>query len=68
VPGATPPEIVRKLNREFNAAVTSPKIKAQLADLGSTPMVNSPEQFWTFTKAEIEKWERVIRLSGTKVD
>jgi hypothetical protein len=31
-------------------------------------IVGSPEDFWAFTKAEIEKWERVIKLSGTKVD
>jgi tripartite-type tricarboxylate transporter receptor subunit TctC len=68
VPSDTPADIVRKLNHEFNTVLSMPKIKAQLADLGSTPIVGSPEEFWTFAKAEIEKWERVIRLSGTKVD
>ena len=68
VPAGTPADVVRKLNLEFNAALTSPAIRARLIDLGSTPIVGSPEDFWAFTKAEIEKWERVIKLSGTKVD
>ncbi len=68
VPSGTPADVVRKLNREFNAAFAFPKIKAQLTELGSTPTVGTPEEFWTFVKSEIDKWERVIRLSGTKVD
>ncbi len=67
-PSGTPNDVVRKLNREFNAALASPAIRARLTELGSTPIVGSPEDFWAFTKAEIEKWERVIKLSGTKVD
>jgi tripartite-type tricarboxylate transporter receptor subunit TctC len=68
VPRGTPPDIVGKLNREFNAALASPKIKAQLAELGSTPIAVSPDEFWTFVRSEIDKWEKVIKLSGTKVD
>jgi tripartite-type tricarboxylate transporter receptor subunit TctC len=68
VPAGTSPDVIRRLNREFNAALTSPAIKARLVDLGSTPIVGSPEDFWAFAKSEIEKWERVIKLSGTKVD
>ena len=67
-PKGTPNDVVLKLNREFNAALNTPAIRARLADLGSTPIVGNPEDFWAFTKAEIEKWERVIKLSGTKVD
>jgi tripartite-type tricarboxylate transporter receptor subunit TctC len=67
-PRGTPDEVVRKLNREFNAALNTPAVRARLTELGSTPIVGSPEDFWAFTKAEIEKWERVIKLSGTKVD
>jgi tripartite-type tricarboxylate transporter receptor subunit TctC len=68
VPQGTPPQVVGKLNREFNAGLASAKIKAQLAELGSTPIVGTPEEFGTFVKSETEKWEKVIRLSGTKVD
>jgi tripartite-type tricarboxylate transporter receptor subunit TctC len=67
-PQGTPAEIIGKLNREINAGLASPKIKSRLADLGSTPLAVNPEQFGAFVKSEIEKWEQVIKLSGTKVD
>jgi len=67
-PRGTPAEIIGKLNREFNAALASSKIKAQLAELGSTPITVTPDQFGAFVKSEIEKWETVISRSGTKVD
>jgi tripartite-type tricarboxylate transporter receptor subunit TctC len=44
-PKATPPEIVDKLNKEINAGLADPKIKARLADLGGTPLVGSPADF-----------------------
>ena len=68
VPLGTPADIVGKLNRELNAALASAKIKSQLAELGSTPIIVSPDEFGTFVKSETEKWEKVIKLSGTKVD
>jgi tripartite-type tricarboxylate transporter receptor subunit TctC len=68
VPRGTPPDIVGKLNREINTGLASPKIKSQLADLGSSPIIASPQEFGAFVKAEIEKWEKVIKVSGTKVD
>ena len=42
-------------------------MKAQLADLGSTPIIVSPSEFWTFARSETEKWEKVIRQSGAKI-
>jgi tripartite-type tricarboxylate transporter receptor subunit TctC len=68
VPQGTPADIVGKLNREINAGLASPRIKAQLADLGVSPIIASPPEFGAFVAAEIEKWEKVIRVSGTKVD
>jgi tripartite-type tricarboxylate transporter receptor subunit TctC len=67
-PQGTPADVVGRLNREFNAGLSSPKIKSQLAELGSTPIMGSPAEFGSFVKSEIEKWEKVITLSGTKVD
>jgi tripartite-type tricarboxylate transporter receptor subunit TctC len=67
-PRGTPADIVGKLNRELNAALASAKIKAQLAEFGSTAIAVGPDEFGAFVKSEIEKWERVIKLSGTKVD
>ncbi len=68
VPQGAPADIVGKLNREMNAALSSPKIRSQLADLGATPITGSPDEFGAFVRSEVEKWEKVIRLSGTKVE
>ena len=68
VPRGTPAEVVGKLHREINAGLTSAKMKAQLSDLGSTPIIVSPGEFWTFARSETEKWEKVIRQSGAKID
>jgi len=67
-PKATPAEIVDKLNREINAGLADPKIKARLADLGSTPLVGSPADFGKFIADETEKWARVIRAANIKAE
>jgi tripartite-type tricarboxylate transporter receptor subunit TctC len=68
VPQGTPADVVRKLNREINAGLASPKIKSRLAELGSSPILGSPDEFGAFVRSETEKWEKVIKVSGTKVD
>jgi tripartite-type tricarboxylate transporter receptor subunit TctC len=68
VPQGTPADVVGKLNRAINAGLASPKIKSQLAELGSSPIMASPPEFGAFVRAEIQKWEKVIEDSGTKVD
>jgi tripartite-type tricarboxylate transporter receptor subunit TctC len=68
VPTGTPTEVVGKLNREISAALSSPKVKGKLTELGSSPIIASPGEFWTFARSETEKWEKVIRQSGVKVD
>jgi tripartite-type tricarboxylate transporter receptor subunit TctC len=65
-PKNTPAEIVEKLNREINAALADPKMKARLADLGGTPLPGSPADFGKFIAAETEKWGKVIRAAGIK--
>jgi tripartite-type tricarboxylate transporter receptor subunit TctC len=67
-PRGTPTEIVGKLNREMNAALASAKITSRLAELGAAPIIASPQEFGAFVRAETEKWEEVVRTSGTKVD
>ena len=67
-PQGTSAEIIAALNREINAGLTSTKIKSQLAELGSTPIVMRPDEFGAFVRSETEKWEKVIKLSGTKVE
>jgi tripartite-type tricarboxylate transporter receptor subunit TctC len=67
-PKATPAEIVDKLNREINAGLADPKIKARLADLGSTPLVGSPADFGKFIADETDKWGKVVKFVGIKAD
>lgn len=63
-PKATPPEIVERLNREINAALVDPKIKARLADLGSVPRPMTVAAFEAMIAAETEKWRKVIRAAN----
>ena len=67
-PKSTPTEVIDKLNREINTALADPKIKAQLADLGSTPLVGSPTDFGKLIADETEKWGNVIRALNIKAE
>jgi tripartite-type tricarboxylate transporter receptor subunit TctC len=68
VPRGTPPEVIALLNREINAGLDSGPMKAKLAELGTTPMVVTPDAFWQFARNETEKWEKVIQRAGIKID
>ena len=65
-PKATPAEIVEKLNKEINAGLADPKIKARLAELGSTALAGSPADFGRLIAAETEKWGKVIKFANIK--
>jgi tripartite-type tricarboxylate transporter receptor subunit TctC len=65
-PKATPTEIVDKLNREFNAGLADPKIKARLADLGGVPMPMTRPDCGQFIVDETEKWAKVVKFAGLK--
>jgi tripartite-type tricarboxylate transporter receptor subunit TctC len=67
-PRKTPAEIVDRLNREINAALADPAMKAHLADLGGTPLPGSPADFGNLIVAETEKWAKVVKFSGTMAD
>ena len=67
-PKATPVEIVDKLNKEINAALADPKLKAKLADLGGTALAGSPADFDKFIVDETEKWGKVVKFVGIKAD
>jgi tripartite-type tricarboxylate transporter receptor subunit TctC len=65
-PRNTPAEIIDKLNKEINAALADPKIKARLADLGATVLVGSPADFGKLIVDETEKWAKVVTDRGIK--
>ena len=67
-PKATPPEIVDKLNKEINAGLADARTKARLADLGCLVFAGSPADFAKFVAGETEKWAKVIRAAGIKVE
>jgi tripartite-type tricarboxylate transporter receptor subunit TctC len=67
-PKNTPIEIVDRLNTEINAALVDPKIKARFAGLGGTVFPGLPAEFGKFIADETEKWGKVIRAAGIKVE
>jgi len=67
-PKNTPAEIVEKLNKEINAGLADPKVKARLADLGGTVLAGSPADFGKLIAEETEKWGKVIRSANIKAE
>jgi tripartite-type tricarboxylate transporter receptor subunit TctC len=67
-PKATPAEIVDTLNKEINAALADPKIKARLADFASAPLVGSAADFGKLISDETKKWGNVIRALYIKAE
>src|SRR5215212_7494844 len=67
-PKNTPAETVDKLNKEINAGLADPKLKARLAELGGTVMPGSPADFGKFIAAETEKWGKVVRAANMKAE
>ena len=65
-PRNTPAEIVDKLNKEINAGLADPRMKARLADLGGTVLPGSPVDFGKLIAGETEKWAKVVKFSGAK--
>ena len=68
VPKNTPAEIIHTLNKEINAALADPRIKARLADLGGVPMSMAPADFAKLIAEESDKWAKVVKFSGAKVE
>ena len=67
-PAGTPGDVVAKLNAAFVAALNSQEAKTRFAALMAEPVASSPEQFSAFMKAELSKYEKVVKASGAKVD
>ena len=67
-PAGTPKEIVAKLNAEINKALLSQEVKDRLTPLAAAPLTMTPDQFATHVKDEREKWGKLVRDSGARVD
>jgi len=67
-PKGTPAEIVEKLNKEVNAGLADPTMKARLADLGGDVLALSPADFGKLIAEETAKWAKVVKFSGVKAE
>jgi tripartite-type tricarboxylate transporter receptor subunit TctC len=66
VPRGTPREIVERLNREINAGLRDPALKARLANVATTPILFTPDEFGAYMAAEVTKWAKVVRAANIK--
>ena len=67
-PKGTPAEVVDRLNKEVNAALADPKMKARFAELGATVLPGSPADYGNFIAAETAKWAKVITAANLRAD
>ena len=67
-PAKTPKRVIARLNEALVKVVRSPEIQKQFAALGADAVGNSPEEFAAFVRRDMEKYARVVRISGAKVD
>src|SRR5471032_579885 len=67
-PKGTPAEIVQRLNREIDAVLNEPAIKSKMAELNSDPFVSTPAEFAKFVADDAEKWGKVVKAAGIKIE
>jgi tripartite-type tricarboxylate transporter receptor subunit TctC len=66
-PAGTPPDIVKRLNAEINKIIAKPSVVQRFAELGAEPLGGTPEQLAAWLKSEQDKWGRLIRETGIKL-
>jgi len=67
-PAATSKNLVTKINADITAILEAPDMKQRLEKLGADPASQSPEDFAKFVRAEVDKWAKVVKQSGARVD
>jgi tripartite-type tricarboxylate transporter receptor subunit TctC len=67
-PKGTPAAVVERLNREITRAANAPEMREAWATQGAVPMAMGPEEFGRFLREDIDKWAKVVKVSGAKAD
>jgi tripartite-type tricarboxylate transporter receptor subunit TctC len=67
-PKGTPQPIIDRLNRAINAALADPELIARVTELGSTPMPMSQAAFAKLIASDTERWARVVKVAGIKLE
>jgi tripartite-type tricarboxylate transporter receptor subunit TctC len=67
-PKDTPAEIIDGLNKEINAGLADPKLKARIAELGAVPIPMTPVEFGKFIAGETGKWAKVVKFAGIRAE
>jgi tripartite-type tricarboxylate transporter receptor subunit TctC len=68
VPSGTPRDVVHRISADMNKVLQSPEVRQRMADIGLSPVGNTPEQFDAYIRAEIPKWATVVKNSGATAD
>jgi len=68
VPAATPHGLIAKISADFAAAVRNPDMRARMSEIGLEPVGSTPEQYQQFIRSEIEKWAKVVKFSGIRLE
>lgn len=68
LPAKTPREVVAKLHDAVVKSVNTPAVREKLVEAGSDPLTMTPDEFTKFLRADIEKWAKVVKAAGVKVD
>ena len=67
-PRGTPAEIITLLNKELNAGLADANVRARIEELGGTVLGGTPAEFGTILTEAVEKWAKVIKFAGIKVE
>jgi len=68
VPAGTPKDVVHKISADVAKVLASAEVKQRMAEIGLTPVGNTPEQFDAYIRSEIPKWAKVVKASGATAD
>lgn len=68
VPSGTPRDVVNKISADMNKVLQTPEVRQRMADIGLTPVGNTPDQFDAYIRSEIPKWAAVVKASGATAD